>query len=135
MNSPSRQWDFEPFEFPLTQFAYPPELGWPLRIETLPPPFAPAHCSRVGAAPPVPTAPLVHWLRLAEPLARAPWMYEAGRNTATATEKNAARNRRRCASTCHPLCKLRACAHRGPSWASPSRTPVAAHPSRTAGER
>src|SRR5690242_17298230 len=54
MNSPSRQWDLLPFEFPFTQFAYfvPPSV--PIR-----------HGSSVGGFP---TFPLVHWSMFAATL-------------------------------------------------------------------
>src|SRR5713101_5441341 len=60
MNSPSRQCDFVPFEFPETQFLNPLALGWPLRIAAL---LEPAHCSAMRGGP---TAPFVHWLRVPE---------------------------------------------------------------------
>src|SRR5260370_1301545 len=88
MNSPSRQCDLEPLEFPETQLAYVPP-DWPLRMETAPPPLEPAHCSRTRG---VPTEPFVHWLRLAlsEVADAGPTLNRAA--TAT-TARNAARTR------------------------------------------
>jgi hypothetical protein len=72
MNSPSRQWDFWPLEFPFTQFLKPLTAASD----------DPAHCSSLMGGP---TAPLVHWSRLPEEAAEA-----GGTKTASEVTKAAA---------------------------------------------
>src|SRR5215467_3975029 len=69
MNSPSRQCDFEPLEFPFTQFLYDVEA----------PPLMPEMATDAalmldpmqGCGVSGETIPLVHWLKLADPFAAA----------------------------------------------------------------
>src|SRR6266571_4328921 len=72
MNSPSRQWDFEPLELPFTQFLKP------FTALTL----DPAHSSSFKGGP---TEPFVHWSRLPEAAAQAGTKAASGAMNAAST--------------------------------------------------
>src|SRR5215469_3174082 len=70
MNSPSRQCDLEPFEFPFTQFLY--DVFAPLLMPGIATETAAVLDPTQGWGDNGgPTGPLVHWLRAAVPLANA----------------------------------------------------------------